>query len=144
MAIMSGDNPVGLPLPDGTVAAAGDVQVLALHAEQAAVSKRVRKTQVRVARTTRTREQLVDEALASDQVVVERVAIGRAVDTMPDIRQEGDVTIVPVVEEVVVVERRLMLREEVHLRRVRTTQRHVETVVLREQDIAVTRTEIES
>ena len=138
------DTPAGLPRLDATTEAGGAVEVLALHAEQAAVSKRVRKTQVRVARTTRTRQQLVETDLAHDQVVVERVAIGRVVDAMPDIRQEGDVTIVPVVEEVVVVERRLMLKEEVHLRRVRTTQRHVETVMLREQDIAVTRTELEN
>jgi hypothetical protein len=38
-----------------------------------------------------------------------------------------------------VVERRLLLREEVHIRRVRTTERHVETVRLREQDAVVTR-----
>jgi stress response protein YsnF len=54
------------------------------------------------------------------------------------------VTILSVVEEVVVVERRLVLKEEVHLRRVQTTERHVETVTLREQDITVTRTDIDA
>jgi len=123
--------------------AVGDVQVLPLYAEQVAVSKRVRKTRVQVARTTRTREAVVKEDLAHEQVVVERVAIGRVVDAVPDVRQEGDVTILPVMEEIVVVERRLILKEEVHIRRVRTTERHVETVTLREQEAAVTRTEIQ-
>lgn len=123
--------------------AVGDVQVLPLYAEQVALSKRVRKTRVQVARTTRTREAVVEEDLAHEQVVVERVAIGRVVDAVPDVRQEGDVTILPVMEEIVVVERRLILKEEVHIRRVRTTERHVETVTLREQEAAVTRTEIQ-
>lgn len=123
--------------------AVGDVQVLPLYAEQVAISKRVRKTRVQVARTTRTREAVVEEDLAHEQVVVERVAIGRVVDAVPDVRQEGDVTILPVMEEIVVVERRLILKEEVHIRRVRTTERHVETVTLREQEAAVTRTEIQ-
>ena len=46
----------------------------------------------------------------------------------------------PVVEEVVVVERKLLLREEVHIRRVRATKQHVETVQLRQQEAVVTRT----
>ena len=122
---------------------ADDVQFMPLSAEQLVVTKRVRKTQVRVARSTRTRETLVEEDLAHDQVIVERVAIGRVVDAMPEVRQEGNVTILPVVEEEVCVMRRLVLKEEVHIRRVRTTERHVETVTLREQQAAVTRTEIE-
>ena len=126
----------------GRIEASGTRQVLALHAEQVAVSRRVRKTQVRLARTTRTREALVQEDLAREQVIVERVAIGRVVEAVPAIRQEGEVTIIPVVEEVLVVERRLVLKEEVHLRRVRTTERHVQTVTLREQQAAVTRTAI--
>ena len=33
-------------------------------------------------------------------------------------REEGDVTIIPVLEEIVVVEKRLVLKEELHVRRV--------------------------
>ena len=53
--------------------------------------------------------------------------------------EEGDTIILPVVEEVLVVERRLILKEEVRLRRVRTTRRHTETVTVREQVAVVTR-----
>jgi stress response protein YsnF len=58
---------------------------------------------------------------------------------VPAVRTEGDLTILPVVEEVVIVERKLLLREEVHIRRIQTTAKHVETVQLREQDAIVTR-----
>jgi stress response protein YsnF len=122
---------------------AAEAQVLLLHKEEVAASKRVRKTLVRAARTTTTRDTLVEENLRHDHVVVERVAIGRTVEAVPPVRQEGDVTILSVVEEVVVVERRLVLKEEVHLRRVQTTERHVETVRLREQGVTVTRTAIQ-
>ncbi len=142
---MSGGGPPGR----GVVGALGntaiaEVQVLPLHKEDVAVSKRVRKTLVRATRTTSTRDTVVEEELHHDQVVVERVAIGRVVDAVPPVRQEGDVTILSVVEEVVVVERRLVLKEEVHLRRVSTTEHHVETVTLREQDVAISRTDIEA
>lgn len=123
--------------------AADDVKIMPLHAEQVTVTKRVRKTQVRVERTTRTRDALVEEDLAHHQVLVERVPIGRVVEAIPEVRLESDVTIIPVVEEVVVVEVRLVLKEEIHMRQVQTTKRHVETVTLREQQAVVTRTEVE-
>ena len=50
-------------------------------------------------------------------------------------------TIISVVEEVLVVERRLVLKEEIRLHRVRTTARHSETVTLREQQAVIERAE---
>lgn len=114
--------------------------VLPLLVEEIAVSRRkVEQGVVRVATVTRTREQQVDEQLAREAVEVTRVPVGRIVETMPAVREEGDITIMPVVEEIVVVERRLLLKEEVHIRRIHTTERHQETITLREQEAVVTR-----
>ncbi len=119
-------------------------QSLALYAEKLEVSRRrVETTLVRATRVTRSREQLVEEELSHERVEVERVPIGRTVDSVPPVRQEGDTTILSVVEEVVVVERRLVLKEEVHVRRIKTTEHHRETVTLREQEATVTRTALE-
>ncbi len=124
---------------------ADDVAALLLHAEAASVSRlRVETAVVRVARTTGTRDVLIREELAHETVEVTRVPIGRIVEAVPDVREEGDTTILPVVEEVLVVERRLVLKEEVHLRRVRTTRVHAEAVTLREQTVSVTRTNLSS
>ena len=49
-------------------------------------------------------------------IEVERVAIGCYVDVVPPSRQEGDVLVVPIVDEVVLVEKRLLLREEIRIR----------------------------
>lgn len=118
-----------------------DPDVLRLFAEEASVSRQVIETgRVRVAKVTRTRDQNIDELLARTSVEVNRVPVGRLVDAMPGIREDGDLTIVPIVEETVVVERRLMLKEELHIRRVQTTERHQETVKLRYQTAEVTRT----
>ena len=117
-----------------------DRQMLELHAEQALVSKRRSLDQVvRVAIETRLRDTLIDEPLRHEQVAVEHVAIGRYVDAVPEVRQEGNTTILPIVEEEVVVTKRLFLREEVHVRKVSTTTNHLETVHLREQHAVVTR-----
>lgn len=113
-----------------------------LHVEEVSVSRReVKRANIQVALVTGTREQLIDEHLTHVRVEIERLQIDRTVDVAPPVRQEGDVTIIPVVEEVVVVERRLVLKEEVRVRRVSTKKRHQETVVLRRQEAAVTREE---
>ena len=46
---------------------------------------------------------------------------------------EGDTTIIPVVEEVVVVERRLVLREEIRVRKRRVEQAERVRVTLRQE-----------
>ena len=139
---MSGPSPTSVP--DAPVEPDADGPVtMSLAIEDVAVSKRVRRTLVKASRTTSRRDELVELDLLQDQVVVERVAIGRVVDAVPPVRQDGDVTIMPVVEEELVVVRRLVLKEEVHLRRVRTTVPHAETVTLRKQVVSVTRTKLD-
>ena len=129
--------------PDAAKPKAVESIVLPLAVEDVVVSKRVRRTLVRASRTTSNRSEAVEVDLKQEQVVIERVAIGRIVDAVPPVRQEGDVTIMPVVEEELVVVRRLVLKEEVHIRRVQTTVSQVETVTLHQQHVSVTRTALD-
>ena len=116
-----------------------------LHVEEASVSRREIKTaNIQIALVTGTRQQLIDEELTRVRVEVERVPIGRTIEVAPPISHEGDITIIPVVEEIVVVERRLVLKEELRIRRVSTKERHQETLVLREQEAVITRAEADS
>jgi uncharacterized protein (TIGR02271 family) len=118
--------------------------VVPLFSEEVSVSKRVvPRSRVRVSRTTHQRDELVELPLARERVEVERVAIGRPIDAVPPVREEGDTIIVPVVEEVLVVERRLVLKEEVRIRRIHETELHQERVTLRTQEAAITRAPIE-
>ena len=119
--------------------------VIPLLAEEVAVSKQVVETgRVRVARVTHEGEQLIDELLARETVEISRSRVGQHVDAMPAIRDEGDTIVIPLVEEVLVVERRLFLKEEVRVRRVRSTERHQESVTLRHQEAVVTRVPVET
>ena len=114
---------------------------LKLLAEELAIERRQVETgRVRVNVVTREHQELVDIPLAREQVVVERVPIDKRIDAVPAIREEGDTIIVPVVEEILIVERCLMLKEELHVKRVHTTEQHRESVTLRRQEVVVTRT----
>jgi len=117
-----------------------DEATLRLFAEELSVTKeKLESGRVHVATHTHEREALVEEDLARERVEIETIPIGRRINTVPEVRQEGDATIIPVVEEVLVVERQLVLKEEVHIRRIHTTERHQERVTLRHQEAVVTR-----
>jgi uncharacterized protein (TIGR02271 family) len=117
-------------------------ETLHLAAEELTVTKRAVETgRVRISTRTRERNVLVDENLASVRVEIERVPVGQRIEKAPDVREDGDTTIIPVVEEVLAVERQLMLKEEIRIRRVRTIERHQEKVTLRHQEAVVTRQE---
>jgi stress response protein YsnF len=94
---------------------------------------------VRIAKTVAQREHVVEEMLAKDDVVVERVSIGRAVDAanLPGIRYEGDTMIVPVLEEILVAEKRTILKEELRITSTRREVREQQRVVLRSEEVSV-------
>jgi uncharacterized protein (TIGR02271 family) len=132
-SLHEGDEDQGVKKTPGSAT----LQVLA---EELSVSKETVETgRVRVATQTREREALIDEDLAHERVEIETVPLGLRIDAVPEPRQEGDTTIIPVVEEVLLVKRQLVLKEEVRIRRVRTTDHHRETVMLRYQEAVVTR-----
>ena len=112
--------------------------VIPVVEERARIEARDRVVgRVRVA--TQTREENVElaETLRSSRVEVERVPVDAFVDEVPEVREENGVTIVPVMEEVLV--RRLLLREEVHIRRVEEEREVRETVTLRTQEPVIER-----
>ena len=103
-----------------------DVQEYAaipLVEERLTVGKRaVESGRVRVRVTVEEREEILTEQLARDDVKIERVQRNERLTEMPHVRLEGGTTIIPVVEEVLVVEKALMLVEEIHVRRVTETE----------------------
>jgi uncharacterized protein (TIGR02271 family) len=117
--------------------------VIPVIEEEAEISKRTRDTaRVRVRRKVTHREVHVDEPFFQETFEVKRVPMNTFIDAAPSPRMDGDTMIVPVVEEVVTIEKRLMLREEVHIIRKREQLHTGQTITLRKEDVDVQRVEI--
>ncbi len=115
-------------------------EVIPVVEESATIGKREVVTEhVRVRTVTDTVEELAHASVQREDVEVTRVPIGRVVDTAPEIRTDGDVTIVPVLEEVLVVTKQLVLKEELHIRRSIETETVEMPVTLRKQRAIVER-----
>ncbi|MBB3019485.1 uncharacterized protein (TIGR02271 family) [Microvirga lupini] len=115
-------------------------EIIPLVEETASVSKREVVTgHVRVQTVTDAVEELARASVQREDVEVTRVPIDKVVEAAPEIRTDGDVTIVPVLEEVLVVTKQLVLKEELHIRRRIETETVEVPVTLRKQRALVER-----
>lgn len=123
-----------------TLAAARTALMIPVVEESPVVDKRlVERDRVRLRSEITRREEPVKVALLADELKVERVPIGRVAERVEPPRQEGDAYVMPVYEEILVVEKRLILKEEVRVTRVRRERLHEEKVELRRADVRVQR-----
>jgi uncharacterized protein (TIGR02271 family) len=124
----------------GWFMATDDEYSLPIVEESLVVEKRSAVTgRVRVSTKTDMVETAAGLDLNADEIEVTRVPIDREVDAAPPVRTEGDVTVIPVMEEVLIVEKRLVLKEEIRIRRT-VSQEHVEVpVTLRKQTAVIER-----
>ena len=99
----------------------------------------------RITKRVETREELIDEPLRHHKVEIERCPVGRRLlgEAMPEPRYEGDTYIVPVIEEVLVTEKQLVLVEEIRITRRQGMHHKPQQVTLRKEDISIERLEPE-
>lgn len=113
---------------------------LPLFEETARVETRnVPGERVRLHTFVRERDERIDTALRDEDVTVERVPVNRVVATAPAVSEEGDTLIVPVIEEQLVIEKRLVLKEIVRVTRHARTRTEQHTVRLRAEDVRIER-----
>ncbi|HYQ90793.1 MAG TPA: YsnF/AvaK domain-containing protein [Candidatus Competibacteraceae bacterium] len=130
-----------LPLPLAAQEG-GETQVIPVIAEFLNVAKRSVETGgVRVSKKVEEHEEVIDEPLLHEDVEVQRVAVNRFVEAPMPVRQEDATVIIPLFEEVLVIEKRLLLKEEVHIQRRQTTLRQPQTVTRRSETVVVERLE---
>ena len=117
-----------------------DEEVVPVVEETAVVRKeRVAAETVRLHKRVHEEEEVLDVPVQTEAIEVERVPVGRWIDAPAEVRREGDTTVYPVVEEVLVVEKRLRLVEEVRVTRRQETRRVQERVALRREEVVVER-----
>lgn len=92
---------------------------------------------VRATKSVRERVQVIDEPLAREEITVERKAVNQVLTTPAQPRQEGDTLIIPVMEEILVVERRLLLKEEIHIHKRRKEVHDPRRFVVRSEEVTI-------
>jgi uncharacterized protein (TIGR02271 family) len=113
--------------------------VVPVRVEELEIQKRLVETgTVRMTTVVHEREVLVDAPLLHDNVAITRVPMPRVVEGPVPVREEHGPTIISMVEEVVV-EKRWMLREEIHIRTQRIETHQPQRITLRSEEVQVER-----
>jgi len=102
-------------------------------------TRREETGRVRIRKIVHEHEEIVDPPLWREEVVIERVPINRVVSEPLSARSEGETLIIPLLEEVLVVEKRLLLKEEVRITKRRIDTHAPQRVTLRREEAAVER-----
>jgi uncharacterized protein (TIGR02271 family) len=125
-----------------TVSADGTV-TLPVHQEQLHVGIKTVDTGrgVRVSKSVTQQPERLEQTLLRDEVEVTHIPIDEivALDAAPSVRYEGDTLVLPVLEEILVVEKRLRIKEEIRITRIKRETRHVETHTLKSEQVCVER-----
>jgi len=115
--------------------------VIPVIAEELNVQRRqVNTGGVRVRKVVREHEEIVDQPVLHEEVDVERVPVNQMVaGGPPPIRYEGDTMVIPILEEVLVIEKRLVVKEEVRITRRQTTTSQPQHITLMNEEAIVER-----
>ncbi len=106
--------------------------------EKATVDKQVvEKGAVRISKKVHQNDEPVNVSVRSEEVTVERVSMNKYVDVAPEVRYEGNTTIVSVIKEVAIVETKLMLVEEVRITKKVHTKDEMHNIPLRREEIII-------
>ena len=130
------------PATHGLAADPGELIIPALE-EQVHIGVRQVDTGRGVRLRTAVSEKLeqVEALLRQEEIEVVHVPVDRVVtpEQAPVSRYEGDTLVVPILEEVLVVEKRIRIKEEVRITKIERQQRHVETVPVKSEQVVVER-----
>ena len=110
--------------------------------EQIQVGKQlVEKGVVRVSKKVHEEDVTVNVPLIHEEHDIDRVAINQIVDTPPSVRYEGETMIIPVLREEVIVQKRLVLVEELRITKKLVQTQSEQHVTLRKEEVIVDRTD---
>jgi uncharacterized protein (TIGR02271 family) len=114
--------------------------VIPVIQEELTVGKQVVETgKVRISKRKSERQELVDVPLLREEVSVERVPINLFVESPPAVRQEGDTMIIPVVEERIIVQKKLLLVEELRVRKEVIEHHEPQTINVLKEEVEIKR-----
>jgi len=113
---------------------------LPIAEERLRIGRRRIRRRVRVAVRTAEEARELHATLRRQFAEIERVRVDREVEAPPPVRHEGDTLVVPVVEERVVLVRRLVVTEEIRFRLRTAEEEVVLPAMIRRQEVSVERT----
>ena len=127
--------------PDGD-AEKSQSKVIPVIEEKIRIDKEKMETgRFKISKKVHHEEVTEDISVSEEELTVERKEFNIFVESAPPIREEDDVTIISVVKEVLVVEKKLMLVEEIHLKKHKNERTVSVQETVRKEEVNISKTE---
>lgn len=111
--------------------------------EKPVINKKIIDTaEINIKKSVSEHPEIVECTLAKEEFQVERIPIHEVREEREEpaqIRIEGDDTFIPVQEEILVVQKKILVKEELRIRKIRTEHNEKVTVNLRKEEVTVER-----
>lgn len=118
-----------------------DTMIIPVIEEEVTIDKQIVATgKINISKRINEYEEVVDVPSYRGEITVNRVPVNLFVDEPPITRQEGDTMIIPVVQEQMVMVKKLLLVEELHVQNRVIETHHPQTVTLLKEEVEVIRT----
>ena len=108
--------------------------------EYITVDKEVHETKIEVSKRVSEETKTLNIPLVHEGYEVKHVTVNKIVDEPPPVRNEGDTVIIPVVREVVIVQKKYEVVEEIHMIKQKTTIPHIQEITLLKEEVQIKRT----
>jgi len=120
-----------------------ETEVIPIIEEKLKIDKeKVETGRFKISKKVHEEEVTENVSVSEENVTIKRKEINEYVDSAPPAtRQEGDCTIISVVKEVLVVEKKLMLVEEIHVTKHQTESSVPVKDTLRKEEVNVTKSD---
>src|SRR6478672_1232630 len=113
-----------------------------IHEEVKLEKKEVEKGKVKIYKTVKEETESLNLPGINEEVRIERIPLNKIVEKAPEaVRYEGDTIIIPVLKEIAVVEKKILLVEEIRVTKTATHFEQREEVTLRKEEINIERSE---
>jgi len=100
----------------------------------------IEKGKVKISKTVKEESEVINLPTKTEQVHIERVRVNKIIETAPDaVRYEGNTMIIPVLQEITVTEKKLLLIEEIHVTKTSVSTEEAREITLRKEEIKIER-----
>jgi uncharacterized protein (TIGR02271 family) len=117
----------------------GEIVVPVIEEELLSGVREVETGKIWIDKQVETRVRRIDTPLLREEVEMRRVPVNKEIKVPPAIRKEGHELVIPVVEEQLVVTKRLILKEEIRITKRKTKEHFVKDVKLKRERAEVRR-----
>jgi uncharacterized protein (TIGR02271 family) len=102
----------------------------------------IEKGRLKISKVVKEESEVLNLPVTTEQVHIKRVPVNKIVENIPEpVRYEGNAMIIPVLQEVTVIEKKLLLVEEIHVTKTSVSSEETKEIKLRKEEINIERSD---